>query len=76
MVDSDFLKQKGVNPEFAPQIQEEILNSMRNNNFTELNDKYDSDVIEHLCNDLVNQGKLGRSQKVTSSGITFPYFLK
>lgn len=75
-IDNDFLNNKGVKSEEAPQIQEEILDSMKNDKFAELNNKYDSDVIEHLCNDLVEQGRLDRTNRATMSGLQFPYRLK
>ncbi|HXG74308.1 MAG TPA: hypothetical protein VNK44_05785 [Candidatus Nitrosotenuis sp.] len=75
MIDYDFLAKHGINPKDVPQIQSEILRSMEKNEFSELNKKYKKDVLEHLCNDLVDQGKLGRIGKFTSSGIQFPYFL-
>ena len=76
MIDDEFLNGYGITLESVPQIQEEIMNSIRNNEFTEVNKKYHPNVIEHLCNDLVTQNKLGRSAKPTSAGIQFPYFIK
>jgi hypothetical protein len=75
MVDNDFLNQYGIKPEDVPSIQKEIMNSVKKKEFTELNKKYNSNIIEHLCNDLVSQGKLGRTAKATSSGLVFPYQL-
>lgn len=76
MIDNDFLNQYGIKPEDVQQIQEEIMSSMKKKEFTELNAKYDSNIIEHLCNDLVSQGKLDRTARSTSSGLAFPYSLK
>lgn len=76
MIDEDFLNQYDIKPDDVSKIQEEIINSIRENNFAELNRKYNPNVIEHVCNDLVDKGKLGRAAVSSTSGFKFPYFLK
>ena len=76
MIDDDFLNENDINPDDVSRIQEEIINSIRNNDVVDLNRKYPANVIEHLCNDLVDQGRLGRVAKSTTSGIQFPYSLQ
>ncbi|MEM3062869.1 MAG: hypothetical protein QW303_04925 [Nitrososphaerota archaeon] len=76
MIDDEFLNNHDINPKEVPQIQSEILRCIREEEFSELNKKYKPEILEHLCNDLVDKGRLGRRAVGTSSGIQFPYFLR
>jgi len=73
MIDEEFLKTKGVDPQKVPQIQEEIMLDLKNENFDKIKQKYDSDAIEHLCHDLVEQGKIYTTGRVTLHGIQPQY---
>jgi len=73
MIDQDYLDGFGIKSEDIGKIQNEIMDSIRNRNFEELNSKYDSNMILHLSYDLVTQGKLSNVAKFSISGMEFSF---
>ena len=71
MIDQNFLDTFDIKSEDIQKIQDDIMVSVKNKDFTQLNDKYDPDVIRHLCHDLVTQGKLFNVLKPTMEGIEY-----
>lgn len=75
MIDNNLLEQFKIKPEEVSEIQELLMTSIRNENFEEINEKYDPVVIEHLANDLVERGKLVRVQRFSMTSLEFTYGL-
>ena len=71
MIDQKFLDTFHIKPEDIQKIQDEIMSSIKNRDFAQLNNKYDPDAILHLSHDLVAQDKLSYTAKFTMSGMEF-----
>ena len=76
MIDYEFLKEQfGIEADEVPKLLELLLTSIKNESFDEINEKCEEDVLIHLANDLVHQGKLVRVAKFEMSAMEFSYGL-